>query len=280
MKKILLFALVAALAACGGKKTEVSPADARIDSLQRVLDQKDNELNDVMATFNEIQEGFRLIEASQDQVSVAKAGEGADKKEQMRQSIRNIQQRMQHNQELIAKLQKQVRDGNVRSAELKKTVEGFVKELEAKNAELTSLRAELEQKNIHIAELDQTVADLNTSVSSLQEETAQKQETINQQDRDLNTVYYVYGTKKELKAHGIYDSGKVLRGSYDKNYFTKVDMRNMKEVKIVGSSPKVLTAHPANSYTLERVTKNEYTLRITDAASFWSASKYLVVKVS
>ena len=72
MKKILLFAFAAIVAVgCTEKKQaeEVSAESLRIDSLQRIIDQKDNELNDVMATFNEIQEGFRLIEAAEKNVT-------------------------------------------------------------------------------------------------------------------------------------------------------------------------------------------------------------------
>ena len=130
MKKIILFAVAAVLtASCTqtGKNGTVQQADERIDSLQRVLDQKDNELNDMMGTFNEIQEGFRLIEADEEKVSLAKAGEGASQPAQIRESMKNIQERMKHNKELIAKLQRQVREGSTRSAEFKKMVESLTK---------------------------------------------------------------------------------------------------------------------------------------------------------
>lgn len=223
MKKIILFALAAVMAVgCNDKKQseEVSVEAMRIDSLQRIIDQKDNELNDVMATFNEIQEGFRLIEAAEKNVTIVKDGESTNKSEQIRQSMRTIQQRMEKNRELIARLQQQVREGSTRSEELRRTIENFTKELEAKNSELASLRAELEQKDIHIAELDKTVSELNTNVSELKEETAQKAETIKEQDTQIHSAWYVFGTKKELQEQNIYQKGKVLRANFNKNYFT------------------------------------------------------------
>ena len=196
-EKIFLFAVAAVLAASctqTGKNGTVQQADERIDSLQRVLDQKDNELNDMMGTFNEIQEGFRLIEAAENNVAVVRDGENSNRAEQIRESIRNIQQRMQHNKELIANLQQKLREGTLRSEELQKTITNFMKQLEEKNADLQRLREELEQKDIHIAELDKAVADLNANVSDLKEETEQKAQTIDQQDKQLNTAYYVFGT--------------------------------------------------------------------------------------
>lgn len=282
MRKIVFVALAALMmVACSEKKNDntVSVVDMRIDSLQRVIDQKDNELNDVMSTFNEIQEGFRLIEAAERNVTIVKDGEATNKSEQIRQSIRNIQQRMQHNRELIARLQQQVREGSTRSEELRRAIESFTKELEAKNTELQQLRAELEQKDIHIAELDRTVSNLNTDVTNLRQETEQKSETISEQDKQLNTAWYVFGTKKELQGQNIYRKGKVLQSSFNKNYFTKIDIRVDKEIKLYSKSAEIMTNHPAGSYTLLPDAQKQYVLRITNPQQFWSASKYLVVVV-
>ena len=282
MKRILIIAIAAlALTGCQEKKNAaaVSQTDVRIDSLQRIIDQKDNELNDVISTFNEIQEGFRLIELAEKNVSIIKDGEATNKPEQIRESIRSIQQRMQHNRELIARLQQQVREGSSRSEELRRTINNFVKELEAKNNELQQLRTELQEKDIRIAELDNTVSTLNSDVTQLREETAKKTETINNQDVQLNSAWYVVGTKKELQEQNIYQKGKVLQSNFNKNYFTKIDIRVDKEIKLYSKSARMLTSHPAGSYTLQPDAQQQYVLRITNPQQFWSTSKYLVVLV-
>ncbi|MCI6491522.1 MAG: lipoprotein [Prevotella sp.] len=282
MKRILIIAIAAlALTGCQEKKNAaaVSQTDVRIDSLQRIIDQKDNELNDVISTFNEIQEGFRLIELAEKNVSIIKDGEATNKPEQIRESIRSIQQRMQHNRELIARLQQQVREGSSRSEELRRTINNFVKELEAKNNELQQLRTELQEKDIRIAELDNTVSTLNSDVTQLREETAKKTETINNQDVQLNSAWYVFGTKKELQEQNIYQKGKVLQSNFNKNYFTKIDIRVDKEIKLYSKSARMLTSHPAGSYTLQPDAQQQYVLRITNPQQFWSTSKYLVVLV-
>ena len=73
--------------------------------------------------------------------------------------------------------------------------------------------------------------------------------------------------------------GKVLQGDFDKSYFTKIDIRIDKEIKLYSKSAAILTAHPASSYTLERDANKQYVLRITNPQAFWSTSKYLVVQV-
>ena len=281
MKLVNCIALAALFmfTACGDKQKNLNEEDARIDSLQKVIEQKDNEMNDVMATFNEIQEGFRLIEQAENTVTLMKSGEQVNKADQIRMSIRNIQQTMQHNRDLIVRLQQQVREGSMRSEQLRKVVENLTQQLNDKNQELQRLRAELEEKDIHIAELDKTVADLNVTVSDLEADSNQKQETIDTQDKQLNTAYYVFGTKKELQTQNIYQKGKVLSANLNKNYFTKIDIRDVKEIKLYSKSAELLTTHPAGSYTLQQDAQKQYVLRITNAQQFWSTSKYLVVLV-
>ena len=71
----------------------------------------------------------------------------------------------------------------------------------------------------------------------------------------------------------------MLQSSFNKEYFTKIDIRVDKEIKLYSTSAKLLTAHPASSYTLQRDANKQYVLRITDPLTFWSTSKYLVVLV-
>ena len=89
----------------------------------------------------------------------------------------------------------------------------------------------------------------------------------------------MFGTKKELKDQRIIDEGKVLQGNFNKNYFTKIDIRVDKVIKLYSKSARLLTLHPASSYTLTRDANKEYVLTITNPQIFWSTSKYLVVQV-
>ncbi|GAB6982057.1 Cbp1 family collagen-binding glycoprotein adhesin [Prevotella dentasini] len=303
MKKLFVFAVcgVLALAACNQeKKPAINPAEIQNDSLRAIIDARDNEINDMMGTLNEIQQGFIAINAAEERVTLAKNGEGADKTAQIKENVQFIAQRMKENRELIQKLQQQLRDTGFKGEEMKKTLAQLTTQLAQKDNELKQLRAELESKNIHIKELDETITGLNTDVSNLktdkenltnekntlqtekanlQTESSQKSETISTQDKQLNTGWYAFGTKKELKKQGVLASGKVLQGSFNKNYFTKIDIRNTKEIKLFSKSARLLTAHPSSSYSLSADANGQYVLRISDPQTFWSTSKYLVVQV-
>ena len=72
----------------------------------------------------------------------------------------------------------------------------------------------------------------------------------------------------------------MLKGnSVNKDYFTKIDIRVDKGIKLYSKSAKLLTNHPACSYSLDKDASGMYTLRITNPTTFWSVSKYLVVVV-
>ena len=272
----------AALLMTGCKDGKNAPGLASVqqtDSLNDVIAQKDSEINEMMGTLNDIEEGFRLINEAENRVALLKNGEGTSKKQNLKENIQFIAERMKQNRELIAKLQKQLESSTLKGGQLKKTIDNLTAQLEEKDKQLLALREELDKKDIHISELDETIGNLNTNVSNLSADNQQKAETINAQDKQLNTAWYVFGTKKELKGRHILEGGKVMNGNFNKNYFTKVDIRNTTEIKLYSKSAKLLTAHPASSYSLTHDASKQYVLRITNPQIFWSTSKYLVVLV-
>lgn len=269
--------------ACKGKKqAPVMLQNIQVsDSLNKIIAQRDNEINDMMATLNQIEDGFEVINIAEDRVNVAQTGEGdaTDKAKEIANNIKIITDKMQENRALISKLQKQLRQSSFKSQEFKRTIEGLMRRMSEKDQQLQELRAELDAKDIHISELDETIDNLNNNITDLQNESEQKTQTINNQDMQLNTAWYVFGTKSELKEQNILVGGKVLQASFNRNYFMKIDIRVEKDIKLYSKYAKILTTHPAGSYTLQRDNFNQYVLHITNPQLFWSTSKYLVILV-
>ena len=281
MKKLFIFAMCAiALASCneGAKKAEAQ-ARAERDSLNQVIAQKDDEINDMMTTLIDIEEGFREITEAQNRVTLAKSGEGTNTKQRIAENFQFIQSMMQQNKDLINKLKQQVRESSIKGDKLKKVIASLQETMEKKDQQITELSEQLELKNIHIGELKYAINSLKEDARSLQDENDAQSKTINAQDKQLNTAWFAYGTKDELKKQRILDGGKVLQGSFNKEYFTKIDIRVDKEIKLYSKSAKVMTAHPTSSYTLQQDANKQYVLRITDPQAFWSTSTYLVVQV-
>ena len=274
--------LAIAFCACNETKNNSSSNEEKSDSIEmltRENEQLRNETDDLLSTLNEIEEGFRQISEAENRVAVAQQGEGANSKQRIRENIQFIQTTMKQNKELINKLKQQLRESSVKSDALRKLVENMSKQLEENEKQMLAMREQLDEKDVHIMELDEQVANLNTDVKELTTETNQRAETISIQDKQLNTAWFVFGTKDELKEQQILVDGKVLQSSFNKEYFTKIDIRVDKEVKLYSSSAKILTSHPSSAYTLQRDANKQYVLRITDPQLFWSTSKYLVVLV-
>ena len=287
MKKLFIFAMCAmTLASCneGAKKAE-NQARAERDSLNQVIAQKDDEINDMMTTLIDIEEGFREITEAQNRVTLAKNGEGTNTKQRITENFQFIQSMMQQNKDLIAKLQQQVRESSFKSDKLKKIIADLTETMEKKDQQIAEMKEQLELKNIHIGELKYTINSMREDAQAMQDENEAQAKTINAQDKQLNTAWYACGTKDELKKQkiltkdGLFSKNKILQGDFNKDYFTKIDIRVDNTIKLYSKSAKLLTTHPSSSYTLQPDANKQLTLRITDPQAFWSTSKYLVVQV-
>ncbi|MCH5176279.1 MAG: hypothetical protein J1F40_10375 [Prevotellaceae bacterium] len=282
MKKIIFAATMAAMfAACQeGSKSVSSNNYDEIDSLLNIIDQKDNEINDLMGTFNEIQADLALINEAEGRVNMMKDNaENNSAAENIRENMEFIQERLAENRRKIEELENKLKGSSINSAKMKEAINNLTKQLEEKNSEIESLMAQLAEKDVVIEELGNTVNTLKDENAQVKQEKENTEEIAKSQDAQLNTAWYVFGTSKELKDQGILDKGEVLQGNYNKNYFTKIDIRKVNVIALESKSAELLTTHPNGSYTLLKDSKGQYTLRITDSGKFWSISKYLVVKV-
>ena len=279
MKKtlILMLAMLAmTITSCDLKKDKEAAerearAAAEIDSLRNALNLAENESNDLMNTVEQIQNAFREINEAENIVTVQSSqGEGADKTAII-DNMRLIQEKMTLNRELIANLKEQLRASNSKNNKMKGTLDEMVKNFETQLAEKTKqiedLQKQLEQRDIRIAEQDRQITSLNENVNTLARSNEQKNQTIekntqtiDQQDKAIHTAYYVFGTKKELREQNILQNGDVLTsGNFNRDYFTRIDYRVKKVIPLYSKSAKVLTNHPAGTYSLDKDASGQYT---------------------
>ncbi len=282
MKKLILLVCVAGLlTACDNFGSGKKGLQAENDSLRVALSERNAELDQIMGTFNEIQEGFRVINEAQSRVDLqGQTSEGMTPSQKIKEDLGLIAQTLADNKAQIEKLQQQLKNSKYSTAQLKKTLEGLQAELALKGKQLVSLQEELAAKSIRIAELDDAVAGLKVDVQNLSVENEAKGKVMAAQDKALNTAWFVFGTRSELKEQNILKQGEVLRDNdFNKDYFTQIDIRRDKEIKLYSKSAKLLTNHPEGSYILEKDAKRQYVLVITHPNEFWSVSRYLVILV-
>lgn len=286
MKKLLVLTLcVAILSSCGNVKKNES-LQAQNDSLNIALAERDAELDEIMSAFNEVQEGFRLINEAENRVDLQAGNmEGASSAQKIKEDIRFISEKLQSNRERIAELEKLLKNSKHSTAQMKTAIANLNKELLAKTQQIETLQTELASKNIRIAELDDAIAGLNQNVSDLIAENEVKSATVASQDKALNKGWFVFGTSSELKDQKIItkkflQKTKVLEDNdFNKDYFTQIDIRTDKEIKLYSKHAELLTTHPAGTYELVKDAKGLLTLVITNPSKFWSVSRYLVIEV-
>ena len=284
MKKLAVLIVCAAmLASCDGFKGGSKDLKAENDSLLIELTQRNAELDEMMGTFNEIQEGFRQINDAESRVDLQRGTiteNSSSAKQQIASDIEFITKQMEENKAQIAKLQAMLKSSKNNSAQLKKAVESLTQELVAKQQRIEEVQAELASKNIRIQELDAAVSGLAADKESLAAENEAKAKTVAEQDKAINAAWFVFGTKSELKSQKILQSGDVLKNAdFNKDYFTQIDIRTTKEIKLYSKRAELLTTHPAGSYELVKDDKGQLTLKITNPKEFWSVSRYLVIQV-
>ena len=286
MKKLLLLSVCVALLSSCGNRAQNEALKAQNDSLTMALTERDLELESIMSAFNEVQEGFRLINEAENRVDLnTGVVEGSSISSKIKEDIRFISEKLQSNREQIAKLEEQLKNSKYATAQMKKALANLNQELEAKTQQIATLQTELASKNIRIAELDDVVAGLNENVKDLIAENEVKSATVASQDKALNTAWFVFGTKSELKEQKIIESKflqktKVLGGDdFNKDYFTQIDIRTDKTIKLYSKSAELLTIHPEGSYVLVKDAEGQLTLQITNPNKFWSVSRYLVIIV-
>lgn len=283
MKKLILLLVASvALSSCdaltGSKKLKEENEQLKIE-----LSQNNAELEGMLETFNSIQEGFRMINEAENRVDIQKdviKENSVSAKKRIAEDIKFIAEKMKENKEKISKLESQLKSSRVNSSQLKKAIASLTEELKSKQEYIEALVEELSKKDMKMKELEVEIQDLTDSNSELIDVNSDLNNKVVNQDAEINTAWYVFGTKSELKEQNILVKGDVLTtDNYNKDYFTKIDVRTTKEIKLYSKRAELLTSHPAGSYRLEKDEKGQYMLTVIDIQKFWSISKYLVILV-
>ena len=286
MKKILLLSVCVALLSSCGNMGKNDAMKSQNDSLSQVLAQRDAELNGIMEAFNEIQDGFRMINEAESRVDLETgAVEGRSNVQKIKDDIVFIMEKLEANRKRIAELENQLKNSRYASSQLKKTIENLNKELLAKTQQIETLQAELASKNIRIAELDDAIVGLTQHMNDLVAENKAQSATVATQDKALNAAWFVFGTNSELKEQKIVSKKflqkkKVLESDdFNKEYFTQIDIRTDKQIMLYSPEAELLTSHPVGSYEFQKNEKGQLALLITNPNKFWSVSRYLVIEV-
>lgn len=286
MPKFLVIAILSILFLTGCKEensgtvdysesTDVTELQNRIKQLELTNTLKDSVINESLLFFNEIQENLETIGIRKDEIRVISSnGEMTNSDKQwVLEQIRQINFLREDNARKVKRLNEQLNSNNVNIEELEVMIESLLKDIQWKDEQIKLLESELDDLDVEYSKLFSAYQEAEITIESL--------------TTDMNTVYYAYGTAKELRDNGVVEKrngfigiGKKIRLKDELNdeYFSKIDANKNKDIIIEGSGIHFVTIHPMASYKLsEEGPRTRIT--ITDVSEFWKVSKYLVVTV-
>ena len=184
---------------------------------------------------------------------------------------------IERTKEKIEQLDASLRESGVQVVGLKKMIK--------------NLKSTVGEKEKMVAYLSSRVDSLQTTVTGLVATVEQNQDTIQAQAqviedkrRELGTIFYAIGTKKDLTNSGVIEAKggllgirKTLKpsGNFDESRFTAMDTDMETVVHIPAAKVQVLSAQPLSSYRLELV-GNQMELHILDTKEFRKV-KHLII---
>jgi chromosome segregation ATPase len=282
MKRYLLLLLIPALFACGrAAEKKAQELQSKTDSLMSQTMQKDEAINEFIRSINDIQGTLDTIKQKENIINLTTDRGGELKlsaKDQIKNDIQTIYGLMQKNKETINALSRKLKNSNMKVDELNKMVDRLNKDLADKAAQIEDLRSKLSKLNASFEMANLKIDTLSRTVKEQGSQINNQSQTLAAQDEALNTAYYVIGNNKELKKNGVIKSGEVL-SDFNKDLFTKIDIRKVTEISILSKKAKILSSHPSSAYKFTGDKKVIQALQILDYKAFWSNSKYLVIVV-
>jgi len=271
-------------------KQKIKQLELKSDSLTQQANLKDESINEFIKSFNDIQDNLDSIKRKEmiiTEQTELKTELQKKAKDQINEDVNTIYQLLLDTRSKLDDVRKKLGKSNFKVEELEKMVNHLTQQLEEKDKEIAALKEELENMNIEITALTMDVGNLKQQNAEKETLIKDQEGVINDKITELNTAYYVVGTKKDLKDNNIITAeggfigigkNKKLKQDFNDKFFTKIDITKTTQIPIPGKKPKIITNHSTESYKISGEGDSAI-LEIINANSFWKSSKYLVVVI-
>ncbi len=277
---------VAALAGCKGGENDGTAERLKQekDSLLNVTKQQQTMLDEMNGSMAEIAACLDTI-SIHEQVILSGVDENGNKlsRKALRDRLDLLAQVISDQKGHLGELSERLANANLKIDKLTSIITFLENSLSQKDSEVERLKSELSSSNYAVASLQKTVGNMADTISNERATNSEQRREIARQDAQLNEVYYVIGTEKELINKGILTKeGKIIKkkkvnfANINKAYLTKADMRTFTQLTIQGKSPKLLSDAPKSSYLLQTNGATS-TLKILNPSQFWSANNRILI---
>lgn len=291
---LLLLVVVIAGIVIMNKTSQIEALNQQNANLNETIELRDSMVNEMTSTFEQIEENLTFVRNKRDQM-VLKPKEGQEnQKELLVADIKLMNEMLAESSAKIEELEKKLKSSGIEIKSFKNKIAILNKSIEEQNNSIQQLRAEIEQRDYRISEMDTQIAslqnDIATKEDSLESKSqviANKSQIIVEKENEINKAYFAVGTHDQLikngvlaKEGGFLGIGKniTIRDDLNQGYFTKLDIRNTKQFPLNSKKVKLISEHPANSYTLVEENDKIAYLEIENPDEFWKLTKYVIVE--
>jgi prefoldin subunit 5 len=262
---------------------EMTTVAAAKDSLVRDLAETTRLLSDINTEIMKVTTTRRAVEPV-----VGGEGVATNDRALVLKRVQDLTARLKANESRLASSQRRLRQLTSASDSLK----GFVTDLQAT---IDGLNATLESQRTTIATMEADLTGARQQVATLSTEKAELTDTVSAITTRENTVYYVIGTRSELKERGLIKeeggtrfliftrTGEVLKpgDNLDPAGFTAVDRRTVTEIKLPDPNKEYqLVSNQNIAYSnipLDAKGRIKGSLQITSPERFWGQHRYLIL---
>lgn len=293
--------LIILAAACskGGQVAQRIPADSsayfrtQVEQMTTVAAAKDSLVRDLAETTRllaDINTEILKVTTTKKAVEPVVGSEGmaSNDRAMVLKRVQDLTTRLKANETRLASSQKRLKQLTAESDSLKSTMVDL-------QATIDGLQATLESQKQTIATLEADLTGAKQQVTSLTEEKQVLSDTVSSLTSRENTVYYVIGTRKDLKDRGIITeeggtrfliftrTGEVLKPApnLDPAAFTAVDRRTVNEITFPDPTKEYqLITNQAIAYSniaVDAHNRTKGTLQITSPERFWGQSKFMIL---
>jgi hypothetical protein len=264
------------------------------DSLAMVLDEKESQVKELAVEFDKIEKNLSAIDTNKTQILKIANTDFTKQRDRIHALIADIYIALDQNKTVIQELETKL-NSRKDNAGMGIVIQSLKKTLLAKESEIVLLEKELSSLKLEVMNLQSAISfkekllQEKDTLLARQGEKLQKQDAIiAAKEAELNRVYYIRGTAKELESAGIVKKtggiaglgsvkvlGEKLSGEKMRTLNAKTD-----KLLLIGQykKKKVVSNHPSDSYFFI-AKEGQFYLKISYPDKFWSLSKYLVVVV-
>ena len=270
-------------------KEQQTEAQMANESLIGIIEHRDSIINELVQTFNEIEEDMNIVREKENLLSLSDDNPEFtnDMRERIVSEIRQMNALLEENKAKVIALNKRMEKSGLKIAALEDKIVLLQKSIHERDSSIQVLKMELLDRDYYVAELTIAIDSLDMEVTERDETIQLKEEVISQNEAELDKAYLASGNFKELKEIGIVSKeggflglgkSKVVPADLTDSYFDQISIALTDKIDVNAKKAELISPHPADSYQVVSNDSIVEYIQITQPEKFWKKTRYAVVE--